>query len=36
MARPAGARAFCELFNDVDKFDVKTLSGEPKTPPPTT
>jgi len=25
-----GARAFCELLADVDKFDVKTLSNAPK------
>jgi creatinine amidohydrolase len=29
-----GARAFCELLDDVDKFDVKTLSGGPAKPPP--
>jgi len=27
-----GARAFCELLADVDKFDVKRLSGGPQTP----
>jgi creatinine amidohydrolase len=25
-----GARAFCELLADVDKFDAKTLGGRPK------
>jgi creatinine amidohydrolase len=25
-----GARAFCELLADVDKFDLKSLSGSPK------
>jgi creatinine amidohydrolase len=29
-----GARAFCELLDDVDKFDVKMLSSGPATPPP--
>ena len=29
-----GARAFCELLDDVDKFDVKTLSGGPARPSP--
>ena len=25
-----GARAFCELLHDVDKFDVKRLAGGPE------
>jgi len=29
-----GARAFCELLDDVDKFDVKTLSGGSARPSP--
>jgi creatinine amidohydrolase len=31
-----GARAFCELLDDVDKFDVKTLSGGPARSSPVT
>jgi creatinine amidohydrolase len=27
-----GARAFCELLADVDKFDVKRLLGDPRSP----
>ena len=27
-----GARAFCELLGEVDKFDVRKLAGRPQLP----